>query len=32
MDQCLFALHMEFSPTCKHCFEKGLTLGKKKKK
>lgn len=31
MEQCLFALHMEFSPTCKHCFEKGLTWVKKKK-
>lgn len=30
MEQCLFALHMEFAPTCKHRFEKGLTWVKKK--
>lgn len=31
MEQCLFALHMEFAPTCKLRFEKGLTWVKKKK-
>lgn len=32
MEQCLFALHMEFAPTCKLQFEKGLKWVKKKKK
>lgn len=29
MEQCLFALHMEFAPMCKHWFEKGLAWVKK---
>lgn len=31
MEQCLFALHMEFAPMCKHWFEKGLAWVKKMK-